>query len=423
MKKNIIFYALSTAISKGSILIFFPFLTLLLSLEDFGKWNLVIIVSNLLMPILSLNGSASILREGSENISKGFYLLKYYLLFSIFLNLFLITFIYVLSFEKWILYGVIIGFLEGILYLITTYYRALEKAEIYFFLNFIKVLLLFVLIIYAYKNSYTLYKLLDYHVSILFIFTIIVLICTFKLNYIEDEKFSLKTSLIFSLALIPHGISQWIMSSSDRLIIKYILGSKEVGIYSLAYNISMILMLINSAIALTLPTYMIKNYQNWKKQNYDNRIIKIYTFISLFLFFVILFLYCLDKLFFGILGCYGEEMIPLIFIIYFGIYLLGLYYFYANYLFYHKKAFVISKATFYAAAINLVLTVLLVYKWNIFGAAFATLIAYTFFLYICKKESLKIEKELNINLLRYIILFTLISAILSIGFYNVCKNI
>ena len=78
MKTNIIFYALSTAISRGYVLLFFPFLTLLLSLENFGIWNLVIIVSNLLAPILSLNGAASILREGSENISKGFYLLKFY---------------------------------------------------------------------------------------------------------------------------------------------------------------------------------------------------------------------------------------------------------------------------------------------------------------------------------------------------------
>lgn len=75
-------------------------------MEDFGIWSLVIIVSNLLVPILSLNGSVSILREGSENISKGFYLLK----FSILLNLFVISFIYVLSFEKWILYS----FLEGV---------------------------------------------------------------------------------------------------------------------------------------------------------------------------------------------------------------------------------------------------------------------------------------------------------------------
>lgn len=419
MKKNIIFYALSTAISKGSILLFFPFLTLFLSLEDFGIWSLVIIVSNLLIPILSLNGSASILREGSENISKGFYLLKYYLLFSILLNSFIISFIYVSSFEKWILYSLVIGFLEGILLLLITYFRALEKAEIYFIINFIKMLLLFGLVFFAYKNNFLLYKLLDYHLLILSVFVISILIYTFISNYIIDEKTLLKTSLIFSLTLIPHGMSQWIMSSSDRVILGYILGSKDVGIYSLAYNISMVLMLINSAIALALPTYVIKNYKYWKKGNYDNRIIKIYTFISLGLFFTLLSVYNIDKLYFGILGYYGKEMIPLIFIIYFGIYLLGLYYFYANYLFYHKKAYIISRTTFYAASINIILTILLVYIYGVLGAALATLLAYTCYLYIVRKESLKIEKELNIKLLRNISLFSLISIILSMGFYYV----
>jgi len=419
MKKNIIFYVLSTAINKGSILLYFPFLTLFLSLENFGIWSLVIIISNFLVPILSLNGSASILREGSENISKGFYLLKCYLLFSILLNLFVISFIYILSFEKWILYSVIIGFLEGILILLVTYFRVLEKAEIYFLINFIKTLLLFGLVIFAYKNSFTLYKLLDYHLLILFLFVIVALIYTIISNYIVVEKTFFKTSLIFSLTLIPHGISQWIMSSSDRIIIKYVLGTKEVGIYSLAYNISMILMLINSAIALALPTFMIKNYLNWKEQNFDNIIIKIYTFISLGLFFIVMLVFSLDKFYFGIIGYYGQEMIPLIFIIYFGIYLLGLYYFYANYLFYHKKAYIISRTTFYAAIINIILTILLVYLLGVIGAAFATLIAYICYLYIIRKECLKIENNLNINLLRHISFFILISTVLSFGFYYV----
>jgi O-antigen/teichoic acid export membrane protein len=419
MKKNIIFYALSTAISKGSILLFFPFLTLFLSLEDFGIWSLVIIVSNLLIPILSLNGSASILREGSENISKGFYLLKYYLLFSILLNSFIISFIYVSSFGKWLLYSVVIGFLEGILLLLITYFRALEKAEIYFIINFIKMLLLFGLVFFAYKNNFVLYKLLNYHLLILSVFVLVVLIYTFISNYIEDEKIFLKNSLIFSLTLIPHGMSQWIMSSSDRVILGYILGSKDVGIYSLAYNISMVLMLINSAIALALPNYVIKNYKYWKKGNYDNRIIKIYTFISLGLFFTLLSVYNIDKLYFGILGYYGKEIIPLIFIIYFGIYLLGLYYFYANYLFYHKKAYIISRTTFYAASINIILTILLVYIYGVLGAALATLLAYTCYLYIIRKESLKIEKDLDIKLSENISLFTLISIILGVGFFYV----
>jgi O-antigen/teichoic acid export membrane protein len=419
MKKNIIFYALSTAISKGYILIFFPFLTILLSLEDFGIWSLIIIVSNLMVPILSLNGSASILREGSESISKGFYLLKFYLLLSFLLNLIIIIFIYFLSFEKWILYSVVIGFLEGFLFLLITYFRALEKAEIYFFINFIKTLLLFGLVIFAYKNNYALYELLDYHVLTLSVFVILILVYTFISNYVAHEKTFLKNSLYFSLILIPHGISQWIMSSSDRVIIEYILGSREVGIYSLAYNVSMILMLINSAIALTLPTYMIKNYKNWKEQDFDDKIIKIYTFISLGLFFILLSVFSLDKFYFGILGYYGKEMIPLIFVIYFGIYLLGLYYFYANYLFYHKKAYIISRTTFYTAIINIILTILFVYIFGLMGAALATLLAYICYLYIIRKECLKIEDDLTIDLIRNIIFFTFISIILSLGFYYV----
>jgi len=416
MKKDIILYALSTFINKGYILIFFPFLTVLLSLEDFGIWSLIIIVSNLLIPIISFNTSASILREGSEDVSRGMYLLKQFFVLTIIFNIFIIIVLYLLTIENWIIYSMIIAFFEALLLLVITYYRVLEKAGVYFFVNFIKIAFLFALVLYAKENNFTLYQLLDYHILVLLIYTLGVCIFTFIVLKIKDKRILINQPLLFSLALIPHGLSQWIMSSSDRVIIKYMLGSREVGIYSLAYNISLTLMLINSAIALVLPTYLIKNYQKWKREEYDNKIIKVYTIFSISLFILILSIYQVDKMFFNILGYYGEEMFFLILIIYIGIYLFGLYYFYANYLFFHKKALVISKTTFRVAIMNIIFTILFSFVFGILGAAIATLISYIYYLYTIRMETLKVENNLNISFFKELVVFLFCTVSVTLGF-------
>ncbi|APC97364.1 lipopolysaccharide biosynthesis protein [Francisella frigiditurris] len=417
MKKNIFLYACSIALNRGSLLLFFPFLAASFSLSSFGKWNLIIIVANLLMPILTLNGSSSILREGSLDICKGNYLLKKYLLFTTVLNVTLLFILFVFFSTSWIIYSVLIGFLEGIIYLIITYYRVLDKAFIYFFINLLKILVLFLVILYVTIYQTTLYVLLVYYILALLLFVVFVIIHLFIKNNIDYKQTSVEKALKFSILLIPHGISQWIMSSSDRVIIEYVLGSAMLGVYSLAFSISAGLMLINSAIILIVPTYMIKSYDMWKTRLYDKKIIKIYTLVSICLFFIILLICSVDNKFTHILKYYNRNMVMIIYFIYFGIYLLGLYYFYANYLFFHAKAYIISKTTFYTAILNIMLTCLFAYILGVLGAAIATFISYICYLFLIRRECLKIEKNITFNLARSIMIFTICITIVGGIFY------
>jgi len=418
MKKEIILYALSTAISKGSILLFFPFLTTLLSLEDFGKWSLTIIVANLLVPIMSLNGSASILREGSANQNISLIILRYFIFVTLIIGAISIIFITTVQLETWIQYSVLIALGEAIILIYLTYVRTQEQAWKYFIINLIKTFVLFLLIIYANHNKFGLNEILYYHSFIVGLFACFIIFTALLKHYVE-HSISFMPILLFSIMLIPHGISQWIISSSDRIILENMLGSTSVGVYSLAYNIALVLMLVNSGIALSLPTYMIKNFKKWKSEDYDNKFMKYYTIMSIVIFLFLLIAYRLDMLYFRILGYYEVEMIPLIIIIYISIYVLGLYYFYANYLFYHKRAAIISMITFYAAFLNIILTILLTFLFGIIGTALSTLIAYIFYLYKIRRETMKIESSLNILLLKNINLFSISIALITLGYYYV----
>lgn len=418
MKSNIILYALSTGLNKGYIILVFPILSTFLSIEDFGRWSLVIVVSNLLIPIISLNGSASIIREGSGNLKLGFSLFLRYTVLTFIISLIIISIFYFFIGNSWFFYSFVIALSESIFFLLLTYFRIKEESKKYFLLTLIKTSFIIVLALYSKYLLLSVDEILVYHFIVVFLLSIIIFLFIYFMNYTNAFSYNFYPILLFGITLIPHGLSQWIMSSSDRLILEYMLGTTSVGIYSLAYNISMVLMLLNSGIGLVLPTLLIKNYDRWKEKEYDNRLIRYYSYITILLFAFILSLYKLDSIYFNILDYYSTQMIPLITIIYISIYVLGLYYFYANYLFYHRKAKIITKTTLYAATINIVLTIIFVYFFDIIGAAISTLLTYIFYLYRIRFEAKRVEEDLNLYISVNISFVFIIVLFISILTYN-----
>ena len=72
-----------------------------------------------------------------------------------------------------------------------------------------------------------------------------------------------KYALTLALPLIPHYLSQMILNSSDRIMISYILGDSEAGIYSLAYSVSLIMTIFNTSLLSTIEPWV---YQKLKEK-------------------------------------------------------------------------------------------------------------------------------------------------------------
>ena len=60
-----------------------------------------------------------------------------------------------------------------------------------------------------------------------------------------------KYALGFNIPLIPHFLSQTVLNHSDRIMIKSMVGKEAAGLYTLAYNISMIMTLVNTSVQNT----------------------------------------------------------------------------------------------------------------------------------------------------------------------------
>lgn len=92
-----------------------------------------------------------------------------------------------------------------------------------------------------------------------------------------------KYALSFNIVLIPHYLSGTILNQGDRIMIQKMVGESEVGIYSVAYSIGMLIQLFTNAIIGSLTPWF---YDNLNRKNYKD-IRKIIDYILIFLAIIV----------------------------------------------------------------------------------------------------------------------------------------
>ena len=181
-----------------------------------------------------------------------------------------------------------------------------------------------------------------------------------------------KTVLIFALPLIPHYLAQHVMSSSDKILLKEMVGEADAGIFGVVANVGSIAVLFWTAInaslvPITFDSINRNDYTKLKKM--ISLILTGYGFICLSVILIApeVLIFLAPEEYRG--GMYAIP--PLV-----GVsFLNALYNVYANVEFYYKKSTQIARATVIATVANLVLNLLLIPIGSYIGSAYATLIS------------------------------------------------
>lgn len=188
----------------------------------------------------------------------------------------------------------------------------------------------------------------------------------------------------YSFPLVIGNLAAWILSLSDRYILEFFRGSKEVGIYSASYGIS------EKSIMLLAYLFMLASgpisMNIWEKegkkksQEFVSRLTRYYLIICLP---AVVGISVLAKPLIGILvaGEYyeGHRIIPLVSL---GAFFLGLQQrFQAGPLFYKRTHFIMF-SIIASGLLNLGLNFLLIPQYGYIAAAFTTLISYAFLLFL-----------------------------------------
>jgi len=194
-----------------------------------------------------------------------------------------------------------------------------------------------------------------------------------KYIYFDINVKHIKYSLTFGIPIVFHLLSQNLLNTFDQIIINQTIGQEATGLYSLAYRIGMIQILISMGI---LKAWTPMFYEKMKLGQYNQieslakkyGIIVAFIACSLILFSKDIIFVFADKSYF--------EALPVIPIVVVGYYFFFLYTIYVNYTFYQKKTSLIAIFTLVAGCINVGLNYWLIPIYGYIVAAWTTLFSY-----------------------------------------------
>lgn len=182
-----------------------------------------------------------------------------------------------------------------------------------------------------------------------------------------------KYALAFNIPLIPHYLSIYALSSSDRLMIASLIGDSNAALYSIAYSVASVVTIIwfainNSLVPYTYEKCKIKDYKSIS--DVTNSIITIYAFVCILLMLLgpeAIYILA-PKSYYG-----SIDVIPSLVG---GAFFSSLYYIFANILYYYKNPKYVMIASLVSAILNIFLNWIFIPKYGIVAAGYTTLVCY-----------------------------------------------
>lgn len=205
----------------------------------------------------------------------------------------------------------------------------------------------------------------------------------------------IKYAFNFNVPLIVHYLAQYVLRSSDKIMITYFLGEKYTGLYGLGTTVASIAVLAWSAMAASLTPYMYTHITDKQYQKVNKAVIAV-----LFIFGVCCVIVSLigPEVVYVLGSAKYIENIQLIPPVAASSLLTGIYGVYSTIAFYYHKRFSTAIMTVIAAILNILLNYWLIPIHGYIAAAYTTEIAYliyTFLHFLNYRRITKKEKIFN----------------------------
>ena len=225
----------------------------------------------------------------------------------------------------------------------------------------------------------------------------------FKLHKPFFSKAIWKYAILFNLPLIPHYISQTVLNKADILMIGKYVGADKAGIYSLAYSLAMLLLIVNTAMIQTLTPWIYRKIRDREIDDIAHIAYMAMIFIAFLNILLIAFAPEIIRIFAPPEFKEAIWVIP-------PIAMSGLFIFsydlFSAYQFYFEKTFFVMIASIVGAAVNVVLNYIFIPKFGYVAAGYTTLVCYILYAVghylfmnrVCRVE-FKDQKPYNIRIL------------------------
>lgn len=236
-------------------------------------------------------------------------------------------------------------------------------------------------------------------------------------QFIKGKKFYVKQywkyAFFFNLPLLPHYLSGTILNQADRVMIRSMVGNSQAGIYTVAYNLGMLIQLFLNAINASFTPWF---YVNLKENNIKG-IKKVSNMLLVLMAVLILGLMFFAPEAIRIFATSDYlEAIHIIPPIATSVFFIFLYTFFSNIEFYYEcKKFIII-ASIIPAVLNIILNYIFIKLFGYIAVGYTTLICYIIFTLCHLIFSRKVYKKNNQNEYCFDIRFIAIISIVVILF-------
>lgn len=197
-------------------------------------------------------------------------------------------------------------------------------------------------------------------------------------------------NISYNLPLIPHYLSMYVLSQSDRLMIGRMIGSPQAAFYSVAYTIATMMNLIMSAINNALNPYIYKSIAVGETRRITKATSPLFILMAMLSILTmalapeIIYIFASEK--------YAEAIyvIPPVSAAVFFIFVYSMF---SSVTFYFQKTKLIAIATTLSAVINLGLNYIFIKLYGYYAAGYTTLFCYVFLAFLHYVLYKRISKE------------------------------
>lgn len=391
--KNISLFTFFNVINSAIPFLLLPLLTTYLSPEDYGVVDIFYNISMIATPLIGLSVVQSISRYYFEEVDLSKFVTTVFLILTSFGSLVLFASIFIsLAWQDFflsynippliIVFAMVYTLFTQLAEILLTLWRVSYSTAKFGFFRIAKTLAdlgLSILLIVSFNMGWEGRILPQLAMAVLFGMIAIVII--YKKGYLIKNGYNKNYKgkiLSFSLPLIFHSLGGHIIGFSDRFFILFILGLDNVGIYSVAYQIGMVIALLQNSFNQAWVPFFFEKLKNDNEAEKLNIVKITYGYFVLLVIMVIIFYFAtpiIYQYFIGDAFTSGAEVVLWILM---GYAFNGMYKMVVNYLFFLKKTNWIAFATLGSAVLNLGLNYILININGLVGAAQATTI--TFFI-------------------------------------------
>lgn len=381
--KSGIWYTLSNFLLNGISFLTTSIFARLLSKEEYGEFSNFVSWISIASIFITLNTSASVLTAQEDYRGKEKEYTFSLILLSTFLSLISLILGCIFPNKVSDLFGINIKLLIGVLtYIISSsvieIFQMWQRFKYKYKLSVIMSLsltivtnVLSILLVICLKQNRLNARYIGYILP-----TIIAGIPIIIYYFIKGKSFKLSMwiyAIRICLPYIPHKLSLYVLSSSDRIMITQLCGAADNALYSIGASVGMIVTIlvvaINSAYAPWLAERMMEN--NFEKVKKTSLICMIgFSWVALGVMF------CTPEVLYIMGGEQYMRALPVIAPIEMGCICQFVYGLYVDVEQFSKKTSGMAVASFLAASINVVLNMLFIPVFGYIAAAYTTLLGY-----------------------------------------------